>query len=1275
MLSLRRSGFVSVVSFAFLLLSSASFPALAKTTVTGVNGAPGAVGSPNGEAGESLNYILTTSTPDSEYILKGGNGGGNFSDGTPSLGGNGGDVNALMTLTSSASSNSTKISVTGGTGGDAVGVGSQAGAGGQVSSLVNLLMPTGATNAYVELTQTGGIGGRGDYNVYVGGGLGGNGADSILDNAVTIDTTGTKTITQRAVGGNVSGSNVIHAISAGNAYSGMTLLEEKAKITNITLEAQGGGVANYGTATVVTGGNAEAYGNLESESGGLYANVTAKGGRTSNTTSGNAKATLLGKALDFVLAKVIAVAGNFEYEEDGTYASGDQTGTVAEANGYLEIDRTKSTAAGGSTLAVEATGGRGGYGGDGGEAKATAKAIVLGTDRNNTLSVSVKQTGGQGGTQELFGNIYTGANGADSFLQNAAQGETYGTLSLTQFAQGGAADWNGDSGNATSIFNLTDTKAKSLTVNSTAFGGEAGSSNTIFLDPILGGSLKKMGRSGDASSEVNVSATASDLVITSRAVALGDTYDTTYDRLGPIGGQAYATAIGLNTGNVSVTAEGQNNSYTGPMGGIVDGVSILKAQDGVAPIVWARAESTNGGNATAKVINRGAQGGVGINGADAGDSASISLVNAAQAKTNGGAVWVSQEAYASRTSESETGKAGRAGAAYSEINLNDNLAGSLRATNITDGGIGASSIGGSSDGGAANSVVSLVSTKAHGGSSVSDGTEVKATGGWGGYIYTGTDLTNGGEARASYNADLVKKAYAVVTAVGGEGGGTKYRYNTDGGDGAMAFASGNLRITNPQNFNGQNTASTLQVVARGGEGGEAHGTGYRGGDGAEAVLNANASVIGSGAGNDLVIIGTQSGGAGGTGMYGADGGDGADSIVFNAIEGHTEGALSLTQKALAGWGGNSTAAVHGKAGYAQSVLNVTDGVAKSLTVRAEALAGATSVYDPFKYNYGKAFASTSAISTKVGANVTAYATATGSYIMDVGNKPALGKTFARAESYAEGLGIKNLAGASSMVSFAGSGDATSRSVMSDGRGNKVVTSSTSSVANDIAYAGSSAIAGGEMLNGGYRSGAYFSNIDGNIYPTKADGKAYTLNKLGDAKGTMTVVGSSQLRTTLVEKATMDASYNLSATYNFASLDAGNDLLFGMTSSSKTGQGFSSAVFSLTMDSKLLYSGSFTSVNEFETFFSKPLSLGAVSGSTSLTLAMSQVLPAYPTGTVYKPYQQYVVDFAFVTAVKDSITGGVHDVSNVPLPAGLPLFGVAVAGLGFSAKRRRMKKAA
>lgn len=475
--------------FSFIIASTLLVPHVSAETVTvnGTSGASGADGGGNGYDGSSATaYAVNSFDAENDAAAYGGNGGnggnGANSSGDPPWAGSGG---------------------AGGVGGDA-------------TAFANTVRPNGG-DARATAEATGGRGGNGGHGGNAGdddlasggGGIGGE-AGSATATATASTTDGSVHATAQASGGeggsggdggsggsvvghggagscgnsahaSASGSNssndpvFVSAIaSGGNGGSGgsggpgaSVSMAPAGRGWTATLGTVNGSSAGGGPVTVqgrVFGGNggtgldggSGANASLTnaisgSTSGSLYLEQKVYGGsggygRNQGGAGGSATSILnhTDTTAAFVVAGCHAYGGS---AGNGDSQAGDSGGATAQLN---------LTSAGDiSSANVSAQGAQGGSGpaGNPGAAGQILPSSVVSTGTGKTVSLSVEQTGGEGGNGYQPGD--TGGDGADSHMTNIVSGSAPGGhVDLTQTASAGSGPDGGDAGDASSTLIL-----------------------------------------------------------------------------------------------------------------------------------------------------------------------------------------------------------------------------------------------------------------------------------------------------------------------------------------------------------------------------------------------------------------------------------------------------------------------------------------------------------------------------------------------------------------------------------------------------------------------------------------------------------------------------------------------------------------------------------------------------------------------------------------------------------------------------------------------------
>ncbi len=441
--------------------------------VTGANGGNGG----NGAAGGTATATAFHTTPpvagasDTATAI-GGNGGSGGSGGNGMIGfqGNGGAGAAGGTANAQASGmNSTADTVTvsatatGGNGGDGGSgrFGGNAGAGGVATIAQNAV--NGISNGGGDVSVTAKIvGGNGGATVAAGG-LGGDGADETITNAVTAITTGNITLEQDAIGGNGGASFNARPGAGGDASTSLTFTPSTPAPITITLNANGGSSANIQNNNAAAGGSSTAFSsitNINNITLHCYANYpTSPPGNGGDITTGNNGFTA-------------GIGG------DGTSNASATSTSIGAGRSQITVDCFAGGERGGNVL-----NGVLGNGGNGGNAISTATGANAGPD---PVSVLDNAAGGNGGAAAGAG-FTTGSAGSASATSTATstRGQAAATANADAGHSGtpssGAATGLGASATATSM-------ATSPTIaTAAAFGlGISGTATATAKSPATG---------------------------------------------------------------------------------------------------------------------------------------------------------------------------------------------------------------------------------------------------------------------------------------------------------------------------------------------------------------------------------------------------------------------------------------------------------------------------------------------------------------------------------------------------------------------------------------------------------------------------------------------------------------------------------------------------------------------------------------------------------------------------------------------------------------------
>ncbi|HEY4084243.1 MAG TPA: PEP-CTERM sorting domain-containing protein [Burkholderiaceae bacterium] len=359
---------------------------------------------------------------------------------------------------------------------------------------------------------------------------------------------------------------------------------------------------------------------------------------------------------------------------------------------------------------------------------------------------------------------------------------------------------------------------------------------------------------------------------------------------GGLGGSASGTARATSSNGLGYDTTAQLELYGGT-GGAGNGVGSRGGDGGEAKAGPVSAVSTGGGDASAVVSVWGGLGGsAGSSGSAGGNGAAVALNNAATVATTGTANYAMTAIAGEGGDAAGAGQtAGIGGAAFVSHTLNDTAARRLRLRE-------------------------------------------SATGGSGGGAYDSASLGNsGGDATTFADISGVGSIDMKVTATGGKVGGP-------GGAVTTVARAGNASVI-------ASAVTTYGSVTLSGEAAGGDSTAFLG-QGAVSGGTATISLFAaSGNGGAVYVDAYSSQGHGGGALHG-DGANGLNSILSNAVRGSTSGALTLSQQAIGGSGGDagdatlsSRGSVGGNGGLARSDLTLNDTLASSVTARLIATGG------------------------------------------------------------------------------------------------------------------------------------------------------------------------------------------------------------------------------------------------------------------------------------------------------------------------------------------------
>jgi hypothetical protein len=440
----------------------------------------------------------------------------------------------------------------------------------------------------------------------------------------------------------------------------------------------------------------------------------------------------------------------------------------------------------------------------------------------------------------------------------------------------------------------------------------------------------------------------------------------------------------------------------------------------------------------------------------------------------------------------------------------------------------------------------------------------------------------GGNARAWSQLTALGAADASATASGGAGGayGDAMWGSSSGSDGGSASSTAKASA-------GSSSNASAVAFAYGGVGSDSLSESAGHGGVASAFASATSA---SGA---VAVSALQKGGDGGNGDSSGSVGAGADSLMDNAVSGFTTGALSLTQTAIAGSGGDSAYGNGGEAGNARSTLSILDTTAAKLTATVNATAGNRGnagrlVQDsPPEASAGSnassrlevRMASAGAAIARGGAGGTGNA---GAGAWGAASASALASSSTQASATAQATGGASVANASASASQVRA------SASADGQGSITAAagaSKTATYALDEVPAGTQAYS---YASGAADAGAIASRA--NVTAAFNGGTVYGAG----VQGVNYAVGATQ-------------AYTSTGQYSIT-LGGTSSLILGLLDFTAYGTGFDQLTLSIADNGSLLYSRAFSSLGEAELFFSDgTLNLGSFSAGLQLLTVTSSFL--------------------------------------------------------------------
>ena len=550
------------------VLSGTNALSLRATSVAGnggnaLTGTTGHAGSGGNGGNAETNVVLDVGnlTTESVYAAALAGNGGKGNNGS---GGNGGSAATSVNATSQGTAGTLRLTAdaTGGTGGSASSSDFVSGKGG-IASASAIGISTSGQDVNVSATQKGGDGGnasRSETN-FTHWSSAGNGANSVMTDQVSGETTGKLELAQTSIAGNGGGiaSDTYPASlfnerlgHGGSAESNLSFVDTKASSLSITVEAQGGNAGKpTGVDTIPLASSAGMAGNAKavldvSYTGKGASSFVAKskggiGGDSYNgsdaTTGGNATTSLVistEKPAVYAMPTLLLVGPSLppyavkdSIKADASSVGGNGGSAFSPGNGVnggnaqtsVSVDASNVTS---MTIQATASGGKGGNGfgnsysgGDGGLASVMYSIAASPSDAYD-ISYTSNQINGDGG-DGLSGA--KGGNGASAHISNTISDLTSGALRFSQLVaagNGGNSTMNdgGSGGTASSILNVEDNSANLLSGSSYADAGFGGKSYSATASQPYGNGY---GKGGDSYSETNLSSSVSGASVTASA--------------------------------------------------------------------------------------------------------------------------------------------------------------------------------------------------------------------------------------------------------------------------------------------------------------------------------------------------------------------------------------------------------------------------------------------------------------------------------------------------------------------------------------------------------------------------------------------------------------------------------------------------------------------------------------------------------------------------------------------------------------------------------------
>jgi hypothetical protein len=606
------------------------------------------------------------------------------------------------------------------------------------------------------------------------GNFSGNGADAILSNSVTGDTTGLLYLVQAVTGG-APGASLDGSGHAGNATSLFNLTKSCPSIS-VESDATGGAGAtaiatNAGHAGL--GGDATAINYIYNPAGSAIANVAMFGGNGGVPTNG-ATTPISGGNGGTAFATATAISSGFGIAQayvqgrggtggapsgfggsggDGGSASGTALAiaTLGPAAATYSVNQY-SIAVGGSPSGTYAIG----SGGNGGSSTGSAMAISTGSNSSTAYAYTLGANGGFG-----YGPGYHGGNGGAAVLQTlqASSGSGPVTLYTNVYGGGGGGGLNGASGgnggNASVTGDISGTTAGKLTFDIFLSGGSGGNTSGT-------GKLGNGGNGGNAYLSLNISssqATSITALTSAYAGYGGQVYSgptghggdsgTAYGSLTIYGIRDISGYMTVNGGFAGTAAAGIGNSLAAPILGPI----YANSSGGGQVLVYAAANSFGPDESLNNAVNGDTTGSLTLT------QIATSVGNASSSLTRA-TTSTSLTLQATAQSQNTSGLIGT-GMANAYAN-STNSGGTSRATTVASGVSGASDTAIAIALGNYNSFANGSASLSTGFNATSKSIAYSYTSGNG--TATATDFATGGDAQSTASATNVGTLPVIATA-------------------------------------------------------------------------------------------------------------------------------------------------------------------------------------------------------------------------------------------------------------------------------------------------------------------------------------------------------------------------------------------------------------------------------------------------------------------------------------------------------------------------------